>query len=88
VNGHRRAPGGRLLGLGLVAADAAGQDVREALYVVPRDHFLAAVVLLAQAVDQLSAQDVDLAVQNPALVGDVDLFVRQLRDEVLELLVG
>ena len=48
----------------------------------------AALVLLAQAVDELGAQDVDLPVQDPALVGDVDLLLRELLDELLELLVG
>ena len=44
-------------------------------------------MLLAQAVDQLGAEDVDLPVEDPPLVGDVDLLLSQLLDEVLQLLV-
>ena len=49
---------------------------------------LALLVLLAQPVHQLGAQDVDLAVQDPALVGDLLLLLRELLDQVLQLLVG
>ena len=47
----------------------------------PRDHGLAALVLLAQAVDELGAQDVDLAVQDPPLVGDLVLLLGELLDQ-------
>src|SRR5437588_2385426 len=52
------------------------------------DHGLALLALPPQAVHQLGAQDVDLAVENAALVGDLLLLLRQLVDEALELLVG
>ena len=52
------------------------------------DDFLAALVLLAQPVHELSAQDVDLAVEDPTTVRHLLLFVSELLDEVLELLVG
>ena len=44
-------------------------------------------MLLAQAVDQLSAKNVDLAVEDAAAVGDFLLFLGELLDEVLQLLV-
>src|ERR1044071_6917758 len=40
-----------------------------------------------EAVHQLSAEDVDLAVQDATAVGDVDLLLGELLDEILELLV-
>ena len=40
-------------------------------------------MLVAQAVDQLGAQDVDLAVQDAPLVGDLGLLLGQLADESL-----
>ena len=46
------------------------------------------VVASAQAVDELRAQDVDLAVEDPATVGDLLLLGAELLDQVLELLVG
>src|SRR4051794_31799872 len=78
---------GSLLGRLTLRAGPAREDVREPLDVGARDDVLAGLVLLAQAVDELRAEDVDLAVQDPPLVGDVDLFLRELLDEVLELLV-
>jgi len=60
----------------------------EAADVVTRDDLLAPLVLLAQAVDELRAEDVDLPVEDPPLVGDVDLFLGERLDEVLQLLVG
>src|SRR3954452_9333224 len=69
------------------AAGAAGQDVGQALHVGARDDLLAALVTLAEAVDQLGAQDVDLAVQDAPAVGDVDFLFGELLDEVLQLLV-
>ena len=71
-----------------MVAGAAGEDVGEAADVVARDHVLPTLVLLAQAVDQLGAEDVDLPVEDPPLVRDVDLLLRQLLDEVLQLLIG
>ena len=49
---------------------------------------LALLVLLAQPVDQLRAQDVDLAVQDAPPVGDLLLLLGELLDQVLQLLVG
>src|SRR5262245_32499411 len=69
------------------AGSAAGEDVGQPLDVGARDDVLTTLVLLAQAVDQLGAQDVDLAVEDPAPVGHLLLLVRELLDEVLELLV-
>src|SRR4051794_24008484 len=45
-------------------------------------------MLLAQPVDELGAQDVDLAVEDAPAIGHLLLLVRELLDEVLELLVG
>ena len=45
-------------------------------------------MLLAEAVDELGPEDVDLAVEDPPAVGHLLLLVRQLLDEVLQLLVG
>ena len=71
--------------LGVASRDASvwrsGEDVGQLLDVVAGDHRLAAVVLLAQAVDQLGAQDVDLAVQDPPPVGDLGLLLGQLPDQ-------
>src|SRR4051812_48344479 len=85
VERHRGVP---LLGLLRVAGCPPGEDVGELLDVVARDDFLAPLVLLAQTVDELGAEDVDLAVEDAALVGDVDFLLRELLDQVLELLVG
>ena len=49
---------------------------------------LALLVLLAQPVHELRAQDVDLAVQDAAAVGHLLLLLRELLDHVLQLLVG
>src|SRR4051794_13894233 len=84
VERHRQG----LLVLLAVAGRPAGENVGELLDVVAGDDLLAALVLLAQAVDELGAQDVDLPVEDPPLVRDVDLLLRELLDEVLELLVG
>ena len=54
----------------------AGQDLGQLRDVVPGDQRLAAFALVAQPVDQLGAQDVDLAVQDAALVGDLVLLRR------------
>ena len=67
---------------------ATGEDVGQALDVGAGDDFLAALVLLAQAVDELGTQDVDLAVEDAPAVGHLLLLVSELLDEVLELLVG
>src|ERR1700726_4405936 len=63
---------------------AVGKDVRELLHVIARDQDLPALVLLAQAVDELGAQDVDLPVQDAPLVGDLGLFLGQLPDDVFQ----
>src|SRR3954453_17627193 len=73
VERHQGVP---LLGLLRVAGRPAGEDVGELLDVVARDDLLAALVLLAQTVDELGAQDVDLAVEDPALVRDVAFLLR------------
>ena len=67
---------------------AAREDVRELLDVGAGEDVLAALVLLAQAVDELGAQDVDLAVEDAALVADLELLLGQLLDQVLQLLIG
>src|SRR5688572_665866 len=70
------------------AGSATGEDVGQALDVGTGDDFFAALMLLAQAVDQLGSQDVDLAVEDPPAVGHLLLLVRELLDEILKLLVG
>src|SRR5436190_75834 len=61
-----------------------GEDVGQALDVVAGDEHVAALVLLAQAVDELGAQDVDLAVQDAPLVGDLGLFLGELADDIFQ----
>src|SRR5262249_42014273 len=68
--------------------DAPGEDVGQLLDVGARDHQLPALVLLAEPVDELSAEDVDLPVQDPAPVGDLHLLVGELFDQILQLLVA
>src|ERR1700722_816947 len=63
---------------------AVRENVGQLLDVVTCDQYLAAVVLLAQAVDELRAKDVDLAVQDAPLVGDLSLFLCQLADDVFQ----
>ena len=70
-----------------VADRAPREDVGQPLDVGARDDLLATLMALAEAVDQLGPQDVDLAVQDATAVGDVDLLLGELLDEVLELLV-
>src|SRR4051794_26746114 len=65
VERHRGVP---LLVLLRVAGRPPGEDVRELLDVIARDDLLAALVLLAQPVDELRAEDVDLAVEDAPLV--------------------
>ncbi len=75
--------------LGLVAARCpAGEDVGETLHVRSGDHVLTALVLLAQPVHELGAEDVDLAVQDPPAIRHLLLLVRELLDEIFELLIG
>src|SRR5215204_7304926 len=78
----------RGVGLGVVRHSLAGEDVSQLLDVRAGDDGLALLALLSQAVDQLGAQDVDLAVQDPALVADLLLLGGQLIDQLLELLVA
>src|SRR4051794_39678981 len=66
----------------------AGQDVGQLLDVGTRDDRLSLLVLLAQPVDELGAQDVDLPVQDAPRIRHLLLFLRVLLDELLELLVG
>src|SRR5947209_2534790 len=66
----------------------AREYVRELLDVGAADHGLALLTFAAQAVDELGPEDVDLAVQYPALVGDLLLLLREVVDERLQLLVG
>ena len=73
--------GGPSSALALVAARAAREDVGQPLHVGAGDDLLAALVLLAQAVDELGAQDVDLAVQDAPPVGDLGLLLGELLDE-------
>src|SRR5205085_10955326 len=72
----------RALGRGL-----AGEDVGELLDVRPADHGLPLLALSPEAVHELRPEDVDLAVEDPALVGDLLLLLRELIDQALELLV-
>src|SRR5438270_13615677 len=57
---------------------ALGEDVGELLHVVACDLDVAALVLVAQAVDELGSQDVDLSVQDAPPVRDLGLLVGQL----------
>src|SRR5207342_58843 len=86
VDGHRALPlcGGLVLG----ALRLAGEDLGQLRDVVAGDQRVTALALLAQAVDQLRAEDVDLAVQDAALVGDLVLFLRELVDQALQLFVA
>ena len=68
--------------------DETGEYVGELLDVVAGDQRIALRMLVAQAADQLGAQDVDLAVEDPPAVRHLLLLVSELLDEVLELLVG
>ena len=85
---HASLPRRRGQSLVVRTGRAAGEDVGEPLDVGAGDDVLAALVLLAQAVDELGTQDVDLAVQDAALVGDLELLLGELLDQVLQLLVG
>jgi hypothetical protein len=90
VDSHRLllASGGRvvlrpdgLLGL-------AGEEVGQLGDVVAGDQRVAAFALVAQPIDELGTQDVDLAVQIPAFVGDLVLLGGELVDQVLQLFVA
>jgi hypothetical protein len=56
--------------------------------VVAGDERIAPLAFLAQAVDELGAQDVDFPVQDAPLVGDLVLLGREVVDHVLQLLVA
>ena len=71
----------------ILAGRAAGEDVGQPLDVCAGDHVFAAFVLLAQPVDELGAEDVDLPVQDAPPVGHLLLLISELLDEVLELLI-
>src|SRR5215216_503892 len=77
----------RLLGFH-VGSGLAGEDVREPLDVGAGDDGLALLVLLAEPVDELGPEDVDLAVQDAPPVRDLLLLLRVTPDEVLQLLVA
>ncbi len=89
-SGQWRATDGLLLGgrrLVVGQLDAAREDVGEACDVVAGEDVVAALVLLAQAVDELSSEDVDLAVQNATAV-EISTSSSVSVDEVLQLLIG
>ncbi len=66
----------------------AGEDVGQLRDVVAGDQRVATFVLVPQPVDQLGAQDVDLAVQDPPPVGDLVLLLGQLVDQLFQLFVA
>ena len=63
----------------------AGQNFGELFDVFAGDRRLALFALRAHAVDELGAKDVDLAVKDAALIGDLALFVGELADQFLQL---
>ena len=65
----------------------AAEDVGELLNVGSRDHGLALLAPPAKPVHQLGPEDVDLAVQDAAAVGDLLLLPREFLDQVLQLLI-
>src|ERR687898_9804 len=68
-----------LAGVARIVADhAPGENVRELLDVGAGDHSLALLTPLAQTVDKLGPQDVDLPVQDAPRVGHLLLFLREL----------
>src|SRR5690349_24124427 len=77
--------GGRLVLWGL---RLAGEDLGQLGDVVAGEERLPLLALLAQPVDELRPQDVDLAVQDASLVGDLVLLLGELVDQLLELLVA
>src|SRR3954447_4511153 len=82
-----RSPAALALVLSRFRHALAGEDVRERLHVGAADHGLALLALAAQAVHELRAEDVDLAVQDAALVRDLLLLLGQLRDQILQVLI-
>jgi hypothetical protein len=66
---------------------SSGEDVGQLLNVRAAEDCVAVRVLLPQAVHQLRAQRVDLAVEDAPLVGDLLLVLRELLDQLLELLI-
>src|SRR3954454_10742994 len=65
----------------------AAEDVCQLLHIGARDDGLALLASLAQPVHQLGAEYVDLAVEDPAPVGDFLLLPGQILDQVLQLLI-
>src|SRR3954452_4345851 len=65
----------------------AGEDVRERLHVGAADHCLTLLALAAQAVHELRAKDVDLAVQDAPLIRHFLLLLGQLLDQILQVLI-
>src|SRR3954451_11199772 len=60
----------------------AGQDLGQPVDVDLVEH--AAAARLLEARDEIGAQDVDLAVQEPALIADLPLLLLELSDEALQ----
>src|SRR3954454_21520677 len=71
-----------------VRRDLSRQDDGQPLDIRSADDVLDTLVLTPQSVDQLRAQDVDLAVHNPPAIGDGELLLSELLDQRLELLIG
>src|SRR5438094_1555285 len=63
-----------------------GEDLRQVVDIDLVEDALAPGLL--QAGDELRAQDVDLPVQEPALVRDLVLLLGQIVDQLLEVVVG
>ena len=81
-------PSARLDVVVAAASRTTGEDVGQTLDVGAGDDIFAVFVPLAEAVDEFGTQDVDLAVEDPPTLGHLLLFISELLDEVLELLIG
>src|SRR5688500_14830957 len=77
-----------LLGSLVVGHPLAAEDVGELLNVRARDHRFTLLAPLPEPVDELRAQDVDLAVEDAAPVRDLLLLLGEILDQVLQLLIG
>ncbi len=76
------------LGGQLERRTAVGEDLRELVDVARGEVLGCLPVALAQARDDLGAQQVDLAVQDAALEGDLALALAELVDALAQLVVG